>query len=198
MVLAFVLGVNIMGPYHQLQDWPVTAPNTNPIVTGITTAIESANHTAKMMGLPNVDWGKNITPPRPPITSTHPIHTRTIAATATSKALLIRSCQVPQWAKLGIPNLKGDEVIMHKEYLTWDSFEHSLDPYWKVGNMVTVWKKIYDLLWPFPAEKRWGLTHAKLINTLQEMIDAVPVDKDGAPEKSLVMTARERYDNSLT
>ncbi|OJA09941.1 hypothetical protein AZE42_12081 [Rhizopogon vesiculosus] len=55
--------------------------------------------------------------------------------------------------------------------------------------MVAIWKKIYDLLWPLPAKKRWGLTHAKLINVLQEMIDAVPVDEDGAPDRSLMMTA---------
>jgi len=166
----------------------------------MSTVAESANRIAEMMGLPNVDWGKNNTPPRPPLTSTHHIHTRTTPARTTSPELDARSYSVPQWAKLGIPNLKGDEVIRYKarEHLTWKSFEHSLDPYWKVGNMVTVWKKIYDLLWPFPAEKRWGLTHAKLINILREMIDAVPVDKDGAPEKSLVMTARERYINSLT
>jgi len=64
--------------------------------------------------------------------------------------------------------------------------------------MMPIWNKIYHLLWPSLAEKCWELTHAKLINVLREMIDAVPVDKDGAPDKSLMMTARERYHNSLT
>jgi len=64
--------------------------------------------------------------------------------------------------------------------------------------MIAMWKKIYDLLWPHPAEKRWQLTHAKLINVLQEMIDAVPVDEDGAPNRSLIKMARERYNNLVT
>lgn len=139
--------------------------------------------------------GVRITPP--PLTSTHRGHTRTTAATATSPELLVHSCSVPQWAKFGVSNFQDDEVIMQKENLMWDVFERSLDPYWKVSNMMAIWKKIYNLLWPFPAEKRWGLTHAKLINVLLEMIDAVPVDKDGAPDKLLIMTARERYQNLL-
>jgi hypothetical protein len=199
--LAFVLGVNVTGPYHQLQDWPVAVPNTNAIETGTSTAIESVNLTAKMLGRPNVEWGVNME--SPPLTSTHHTHTRSTAArrtaaTATSSELLMRSSQVPQWAKFGVSNFEDDIVKMLKEGLTWDIFERSLDPYWKVGNMVAIWKKIYHLLWPGPAEKRWELTHAKLINVLREMIDAVPVDKDGAPNKSLIMMARERYNNSLT
>src|SRR5882757_7322868 len=45
--LAFVLRVNVTGPYHQLQDWPVPVHNTDAIVTGISTTVDSANFTAK-------------------------------------------------------------------------------------------------------------------------------------------------------
>jgi hypothetical protein len=92
-------------------------------------------------------------------------------------------------------NFKAEEVRQDKENLRWDVFKDSLDPYWKVGNMIAIWKKIYNLLWPHPAKKRWQLTH---VNVLQEMIDAVLVDEDGAPNKSLIKMARERYNNSLT
>ncbi|KAG1750586.1 uncharacterized protein EDB91DRAFT_1244166 [Suillus paluster] len=141
--LIFVLGVNIMGPYHQLQDWPVPVHNTDAIETGISTTVDSANLTAKKFKHSNAGW-----------------------ATAASPEFLVCSCAVPQWAKFGISNFQDDEVIMQKENLMWDAFERSLDPYWKVGNMMAIWKKIYNLLWPFPAEKCWGLTHAKLINVL--------------------------------
>jgi hypothetical protein len=42
-----MLGVNITGPYHQLQDWPVPVRNTDAIETGISTTVNSANLTAK-------------------------------------------------------------------------------------------------------------------------------------------------------
>jgi len=93
---------------------------------------------------------------------------------------------VPQWVKFGVFKLNADDVMVQKMVLK------------AVGHMTEIWKKIYDLLWPSPAEKRWGLTHTKLINVLQEMINAVPVDKDGAPDKLLMTTARERYHNLLT
>jgi hypothetical protein len=192
-----VLAVNVTGPYNQLQDWPVVAPSTKPIVTGITTVLESANRTQRMMNLPDVEWGVTNTPP---LTSTHRTHSRHTAATATatSSDLRTRSYHVPQWTKFGVSKFDDSQVINDKANLRWEIFEDSLDPYWKVGNMVAIWKKIYDLLWPHPKKKRWQLTHAKLINVLREMIDAVPVDEDGAPNKSLIKMARERYNNSLT
>ncbi|KAG2097926.1 uncharacterized protein F5147DRAFT_777794 [Suillus discolor] len=140
--LAFMLGVNVMGPYHQLQDWPVPVHNTNAIETGISTTVDSANLTVKKFKHSNAGW-----------------------ATTASSELLVCSCLVPQWAKFGVSNFQDDEVIMQKENLMWDGFEHSLNPYWK------------------------GLTHTKLINVLREMINAVLVDKDGAPDKLLIMTA---------
>ncbi|OAX31424.1 hypothetical protein K503DRAFT_806077 [Rhizopogon vinicolor AM-OR11-026] len=190
--LAFMLRVNVTGPYHQLQDWPVPVHNTDAIVTGISTTVDSANFTAKKFKHSNVGWSKNNIPPL-----TQPC-TRTTAAAAASAELLAHSSLVPQWAKLGVSNFQVDEVMMQKETLTWDMFERSFHPYWKVGNMMAIWQKIYDLLWPSPTEKCWGLTPAKLINVLREMIDAVLVNKDGAPDRLLMMTARERYHNSLT
>jgi len=105
---------------------------------------------------------------------------------------------VPEWAKFGVYKFNPDKVKKHKWALRWDDFKDALDPYWKVGNMIAIWKKIYDLLWPNLVEKRWQLTHAKLINVLQQMIDAVLVDEDGAPDRSLIKMARERYNNSVT
>ena len=161
------------------------------------------------MHLPDVEWGVTNTPP---LTSTPRTHSRRTAATAatagtasasatataTSSDLHTRSSNVPQWAKFGVSKFDDTQVIHQKQSLRWDIFQDSLDPYWKVGNMMAIWEKIYDLLWPHPAEKRWQLTHAKLINVLQEMIDAVPVDEDGAPNRSLIKMARERYNNLVT
>jgi hypothetical protein len=191
-----VLGVNVTGPYHQFQDWPIVARDISAIKTWTATTVDASNFTAQKYNLPpTTGWAENSKPPLKPTCSAH---TRTTAATDVSPELLARSWSVPQWAKFGVSDFRFGDVIMQKQNLTWDVFERSLHPYWKVGNMMAIWKKIYDLLWPLPAERRWGLTHAKLINVLREMIDAVPVDKDGAPEKSLVITARERYHSSLT
>ena len=84
----------------------------DPIVTGISTVIESANRTAKMMNLPNVEWGVKDTPP---LTLTHCTHSRCTAATATSLELHTHSHSVPQWAKFGIFNFKAEEVRQDKE-----------------------------------------------------------------------------------
>ncbi|KAG1892508.1 hypothetical protein F4604DRAFT_1565663 [Suillus subluteus] len=61
--LTFVLGVNVTGPYHQLQDWPVPVHNTDAIETGISTTVDSANLTAKKFKHSNAGWGENNTPP---------------------------------------------------------------------------------------------------------------------------------------
>jgi len=52
-----------MGPYHQLQDWPVPVCNTDAIVTGISTTVDSAKFTAKKFKHSNVGWGENNIPP---------------------------------------------------------------------------------------------------------------------------------------
>ena len=196
-----MLGVNVIGPYHQFQDWPLPVPDTTPIVTPMSTVAESANCIAN---LSNVEWGVKDTPSLPPSTasvatlapgSTCCTHSRCTAATVTSE---YDSHLVPEWAKFGVYKFNPDKVEKHKRALRWDDFKDALDPYWKVGNIIAIWKKIYDLLWPNLAEKCWQLTHAKLINVLQQMIDAVPVDEDGAPDRSLIKMARERYNNSVT
>jgi len=104
-----------MGPYHQLQDWPVTVHNTDAIETGISTTIDSANLTTKKFKHSNPGWGENN---NPPLTQTCHIHTRTTAATAASPELLARSCLVPQWVKFGISNFQDDGARMQKENLT--------------------------------------------------------------------------------
>ncbi|OJA19437.1 hypothetical protein AZE42_13817, partial [Rhizopogon vesiculosus] len=115
--LAFVLGVNIMGPYHQLQDWPVPVHNTDAIEMGISTAVNSAKLTAEKFNHSNVGWAENNTP----LTSTRHIHTRTTAATATSPELLASSSSVPPWVKFGVSNFQGNEVMGQKENLKWDA-----------------------------------------------------------------------------
>jgi hypothetical protein len=53
--LTFMLRVNITGPYHQLQDWPVPIYNTNAIETGISTTVDLANLTTKKF---RYHWGQ--------------------------------------------------------------------------------------------------------------------------------------------
>jgi len=64
----------------------------------------------------------------------------------TSLELLAHSRLVPQWAKFGISNFDANAVMTEKKNLTWDIFERSLHPYWKIGNMMAIWNKIYHLL----------------------------------------------------
>ncbi|KAG2062638.1 hypothetical protein BDR04DRAFT_1164870 [Suillus decipiens] len=114
-----------------------------------------------------------------------------------------RNAIVPEWAKMGCLHPRTDTVLHQKRFLNYETFDLSLHPYWKVGELSNGWRKLFNLLWPTQEDsrtidiKRSLLTHAALVSVIRDMILLIPPDDDGAPSRAVVDNAQQRYSSSI-
>jgi hypothetical protein len=199
--LIWIIGVNFKGPYHQVEHWP-PPPKAGPITSNCMANDEAADFISSKLQLPvPIDWpGKG----QPPSSVKRVSAMQRAPAKSGDEEFEMRNAIVPEWAKMGFLHSRTDFVLHQKKVLNYETFDMSLHPYWKVGELSNGWRKLFNLLWPTQEDsrtiniKRSSLTHAALVSVIRDMILLIPPADDGAPSRAVVEDARHRYSSSIS
>lgn len=135
--------MNLTGPYNQLESW-TPVPEIKPLTMPLMPTGEASDAISKKYGFPLVEWeGKyDPLPSKPEIIH----HQCTSATTMPTASTYPRLWTVPLWARFGTFRNDTNMDIMQEQYLPWHMSRDYLHPYWKVGNMETAWKELFDML----------------------------------------------------
>ncbi|KAG2063451.1 hypothetical protein BDR04DRAFT_1123259, partial [Suillus decipiens] len=199
--LLWIVGVNFKGPYHQAEHWP-PPPQARPIPSNCMANDEAADFISNKLQLPvPINWpGKG----QPSSSVKRFSAMQRAPAKSSDEEFERRNAIVPEWAKMGFLHPRTDFVLHQKRVLNYETFDLSLHPYWKVGQLSDGWRKLFNLLWPTQEDsrtinmKRSSLTHAALVSVIRDMILLIPPADDGAPSRAVVDNARQRYSTSIT